>query len=141
LNGRIVASTSTNKFAAHLSAREGSFIAWWKEVPVETSAGRSKQGKLTSAIGKYALGQLRQRLDHNQSSVIRCYGSHSLLALLHPTKVLAQARFPRKGRNITSSRFGLSPPTGYNLFTLQAVEFTPSRQQAAAEMANQAWRL
>jgi hypothetical protein len=27
------------------------------------------------------------------------------------------------------------PPTGYNLFTLQVVEFIASRQQAAAETA------
>jgi len=38
--------------------------------------------------------------------------------------------------NIPSSHLGLGQPTGYNLFTLKAVEFTASRQQAAAEMAN-----
>jgi len=77
-----------------------------------------------------------QRLDHNHSTAIRGYGSYSQLALLHPAAVLAQALFPPEGGNINPSRFGLSPPTGYNLFTLQAVEFTASRQHAAAETAN-----
>src|ERR1700730_10723189 len=106
---------------------------------VERGADRSLRLDAANQAGYLCNGQVHthpvgQRLDHNHSTAIRGYGSYSQLALLHPAAVLAQALFPPEGGNINPSRFGLSPPTGYNLFTLQAVEFTP--QPAAGGRGN-----
>ena len=41
----------------HLSAREGSFVPWWKQVRVEAFGWTPQTKQATSATGKYALGQ------------------------------------------------------------------------------------
>jgi alpha-glucosidase len=41
----------------HLSAREGSFVPWWKEVRVETFGWTPQTKRATSAPGNYTLGQ------------------------------------------------------------------------------------
>jgi len=41
----------------HLSAREGSFAPWWKEVRIEAFGWTSRSKRATSADGTYALEQ------------------------------------------------------------------------------------
>ena len=41
----------------HLSAREGSFSPWWKQIRVEAFGWTSRLKQATSANGKFALEQ------------------------------------------------------------------------------------
>jgi hypothetical protein len=76
--------------------------------------------------GQLSAGTVSQRLDHNYSRVIRCYGPHSQLALLLGPVILTRSAIPivyaslshGKGGNIPSSRLGFEPAGGIQSFHL-----------------------
>jgi alpha-glucosidase len=49
--------TPDGSLTVHLSAREGSFAPWWKQVRLEAFGWTPRTKQATSATGQYVLGQ------------------------------------------------------------------------------------